>query len=838
MKKYYFAFVAVCFLSFANGQIINFPDVRFKLKLLEAHPNLDIAKNLAGDYFKIDANDDGNIQQSEALQVSFLCINNIYIYNLIGIEFFTNINHLDCSDSSLTSLNLSSNGALTFLDCRDNQLSSLNLTNNTLLKDLICDRNQLPILNLNNNIALTRLSCSNNQLTTLNVNNNIVLLYLYCNNNQVSNLDVSSNIELVALSCYNNQLSSLNVNSNVALMDLHCNSNQISSLNVSNNIALRILDCKGNQLTSLNVTNNIGLIDLNCLNNYITSINVSNNDLLRDFSCSSNQLTNLYLGNNSLLQFLNCTYNQLTRLDLSSNMILGTLYCQDNQLTSLIIKNGQEQYINFSNNPNLNYICADDIEINSIQSKINSYGYSSTCQVNSYCSFNPGGTFFSIQGSNKFDFNNNGCDLLDFSFPNINFNLTNGIDNGTLLSNNTGNYSIPVQAGTHTITPILENPTYFNVSPTSATITFPATASPAIRDFCITANGVHNDLEISLLPIDAARPGFDASYKLVYKNKGNQTQSGAVGLTFNNAVLDFVTTNPATTSQIVNNLSWSFVDLKPFESREIAVTLNANSPMETPALNGGSILSFTANITATNDESPNDNIAILNQTVVNSFDPNDKTCLEGNNIVPAKVGDYVHYMIRFENTGTFAAQNIVVKDMIDLAKFDIASLIPVKGSHDFYTRINGNKVEFIFENINLPFADATNDGYVAIKIKTKSTLVLGNTFSNSANIYFDYNFPIVTNTATTTVANQLATQDFEFSKYFSIYPNPAKNILNLETKSGATISSLSIYNSLGQLVQVITSPNKTIDVSELKSGNYFIKTVSDKGTSNSKFLKE
>ena len=339
------------------------------------------------------------------------------------------------------------------------------------------------------------------------------------------------------------------------------------------------------------------------------------------------------------------------------------------------------------------------------------------------------------------------------------------------------------------------------------------------------------------MPLNTARPDFDASYKVVYKNKGNQTQSGAINLTFNDAVLDFITANPATT-QVSNNLSWNFIDLKPFESREIMITLNVNSPMEIPALNSNDILLFTANVTSTKDETPKDNIAILNQTVVNSFDPNDKTCLEGNNIVPSKVGDYVHYMIRFENTGTFAAQNIVVKDLIDLAKFDIASLIPVKGSHDFYTRINGNKVEFIFENINLPFADATNDGYVAFKIKTKSTLVLGNSFSNSANIYFDYNFPIVTNTATTTVSNSLVNQDFEFTKYFNLYPNPAKNSLNIKTKNDLTISSLSIYNTLGQLVQVITSPTKTIDISELKTGSYFIKIVSDKRISGTKFIKE
>lgn len=82
------------------------------------------------------------------------------------------------------------------------------------------------------------------------------------------------------------------------------------------------------------------------------------------------------------------------------------------------------------------------------------------------------------------------------------------------------------------------------------------------------------------------------------------------------------------------------------------------------------------------------------------------------------VGKYVHYMIRFENTGTFYAENIVVTDEIDLTKYlDITSLIPLHSSHDFVTKINANKVEFIFQGINLTFDDENNDGYIVFKIK-------------------------------------------------------------------------------------------------------------------------
>ena len=161
------------------------------------------------------------------------------------------------------------------------------------------------------------------------------------------------------------------------------------------------------------------------------------------------------------------------------------------------------------------------------------------------------------------------------------------------------------------------------------------------------------------------------------------------------------------------------------------------------------------------------------------------------------------------------------------------------GSHPFVTRIsNTNKVEFIFENINLPFDDANNDGYIAFKIKTKPTLVVGNSFSNTASIYFDYNFPIITNTATTTVA-PLANQNFAFEKYFKIYPNPVKDILNIETKKTIQVTSINIYNTLGQIVLVIPNAQQTksIDVSGLKTGNYFMKVNSDKGSSSVKFVK-
>jgi Leucine-rich repeat (LRR) protein len=862
MKKLYTLLVIALIGFVGKAQIVNIPDANFKAKLLEAGPSNYIASTQTPEangtvttFEKIDTNNDGEIQVSEALAIKWLKVTESTIANLTGIESFTNLKYLNCSYNQLPSLNVSGLTNLGFIDCSYNQLPSLDLSGLTNLQFLNCGVNLLPSLNVSGLTNLYYLDCSYNQLPSLNVSSLTNLGYLNCRDNFLPSINVSGLTNLQTLDCRFNQLTSLNVSGLTNLQYLYCNSNQLPSLDVSDLTNLQELNCRDNQLPSLNVSGLTNLISLSCSSNQLPSLNVSGltnlgfidcsyNQLpsinvsgltvLAYIDCSNNQLPSIDVSGLTYLQSLDCSYNQLTSIDVSGFTFLD---CNNNQLISLFVKNGRNENIAFNNNPNLQYICADEGQIASIQNQITQYGYAN-CHVNSYCSFTPGGTFYTIQGNNRYDSNDNGCDASDINFPNFKLSFTDGTNTGNLIADTTGAFHYDVQAGTQTFTPTLENPAYFNVSPTTASVTFPTTASPFTQNFCITANGVKNDLEVTIIPIEVARPGFDATYKIIYKNKGNQVANGSLSFAFNDTVMDLVTATPVNTGSATNSLSWTYSNLNPFETREINLTFNINSPMETPAVNGGDVLNYSATIVGATDETPTDNVFSLNQTVVNSYDPNDKTCLEGTTITPSMVGNYVHYVIRFENTGTFAAQNVVIKDMIDTTKFDISSLIPQSSSHPFVTKItNTNKVEFIFENINLPFDDANNDGYVAFKIKTKPTLVLGNTFTNTAGIYFDYNFPIVTNTTTTTVAT-LGNQDFDFGSVFSLSPVPAKNSLTISTKQTVVVSSVSIYNTLGQLVQVHTNPNETIDVSSLQSGSYFVRITSDKGSANGKFLKE
>ena len=166
--------------------------------------------------------------------------------DLKGIEFFSELEKLCCSNNYLTNLDISKNLALTYLDCEDNKIKTLDVSNNRALTFLRCDYNQLTSLDVSKNTELTKLDCSDNPLNEIYVRNNTKLKELYCYNNQLVSLDVSQNTDLEVLSCYDNKLIDLDVSKNTALTVLQCGKNGMMFLDLSLNKELDYLDCKYN----------------------------------------------------------------------------------------------------------------------------------------------------------------------------------------------------------------------------------------------------------------------------------------------------------------------------------------------------------------------------------------------------------------------------------------------------------------------------------------------------------------------------------------------------------------------------------------------------------------
>lgn len=164
--------------------------------------------------------------------------------------------------------------------------------------------------------SLTILYCSNNDLTNINVTKNIHLVDLQCNRNELTSLDVSKNTKLEELVCNENKLSSLDISKQPNLISLDFSFNDITSLDIMLNPALKTLDCRNNLLSQIDISSNAELVSLNCSSNKLNNLDLSINKSLNFFICSNNFLTSLDLSQNSLLSWLHVNDNQLTFLDL------------------------------------------------------------------------------------------------------------------------------------------------------------------------------------------------------------------------------------------------------------------------------------------------------------------------------------------------------------------------------------------------------------------------------------------------------------------------------------------------------------------------------------------
>ncbi len=877
------------FTGMVNAQIVTIPDVNFKQKLLTIQ-SVDTNGDGSVDA-DADANDDGEIQQSEADAVTELFLANSDIVDLTGIQSFINLEILDCSFNHLSSIDVSGLANLEDLTTHNNvELVSLNTSNCVNLLSILLDDN----FNLPTN------------LQTMNVSNCPSLTVLYINESQINNLDISGCLGLTDLTIREGGLSNLNASGLSNLETLECSGNNLSSIDVTGCTSIKYLLLSGNTLTNLNLSghqnilqvlvSNNNLINLNlsnCINlNYLliennpqletlsvqgctnlpfintlesqlTSLNLSgltslnevyvdnanlssinlNGCLNLDYiELINNNLTAIDLTNLPALTEIHVDSNLITELDASTNLNLTNIGVSNNPIVNLFAKNGRNENIYFNGSTSLAFICADETQLATIQSDLNTAGMTSTV-VNSYCTFVPGGNYNTISGTVKLDTNNNGCDDSDISAKYLRLNINNNGTNSAVFTNSQGNYRRYVLSGDYTITPSIENQGWFAINPADATVSFIDTNNnTTIQNFCVTLPNPYHDVEVVIVPLSAARPGFDATYRLFHRNKGSSTLSGQIVFNYEDSVLDYVSSSDNPILQSGGILTYDFTDLAPLESRVITIILNVNSPTDTPPVVIGDQLNFSAVITSQDgDELPLDNAFSFKQIVVGSYDPNDITCLQGDVVPPTEIGEYLHYIVNFENTGNFYAENVVVKLDIDPDKFDISTLQLLTTSHPSFTQITNNRVEFMFEGINLEAAGGNppvgGHGNVLFKIKTKDNLVSGDSVSKTANIYFDYNYPITTNDATTTF-NSLNNSIFDFDQSITIYPNPTRGNININSKFN--IKTIELYDIQGRILETVleNSSSITIDITNRQNGIYFLKITTDEGSKVEKIMKE
>lgn len=334
-------------------------------------------------------------------------------------------------------------------------------------------------------------------------------------------------------------------------------------------------------------------------------------------------------------------------------------------------------------------------------------------------------------------------------------------------------------------------------------------------------------------------PALRRNTKFVFNNVGTTVLNGTVTLSFDEMSLEFLNASEPISSQTNSTVTFDYTDFKPFETKSIDVNFQVAAP---PTTQIGDLLVFDVTIDPIpGDITEADNTFIFEQTVIGSLDPNDIQVLEGESIFMDEADDYLHYIIRFQNTGTASAINVSVSNELD-QNLDWTTMQIETISHSNRVEItDGNQVEFIFNNINLP--DSTSNepashGYIQYKIKPKSTIAVGNFIKNDAAIYFDFNPPVITNTVITTVIEPLGVEE-NATNSVALYPVPASDIVNIN--STLPIIDAKVFNNLGQLLFAIGNQRgiEQLNIELLSTGIYFVKlTDLEQNTYTKKFIKQ
>jgi trimeric autotransporter adhesin len=135
---------------------------------------------------------DNYVPTAKINQITYLGLANKGISDLTGIEDFTALITLNCTNNNLSSLDISKNTNLTTLICSGNKLSTISILSNTALKKLDISNNLLTSLDISANTGLERLLCASNLLRDLNILTNTALIELNCASNKLLNVDASN----------------------------------------------------------------------------------------------------------------------------------------------------------------------------------------------------------------------------------------------------------------------------------------------------------------------------------------------------------------------------------------------------------------------------------------------------------------------------------------------------------------------------------------------------------------------------------------------------------------------------------------------------------------------
>lgn len=398
-----------------------------------------------------------------------------------------------------------------------------------------------------------------------------------------------------------------------------------------------------------------------------------------------------------------------------------------------------------------------------------------------------------------------------------------------VTTSNSGQYTAYLPLGTYSIAE--QNATY--VQSCTAAVTISSGNSQTVNVGC--EGGVPMDVQVAMAN-GPARPGFELEYAVDIDNLTSGSP-GIVTLTMNfDPALGYSWAFPTPTNVSGNTLTWtapSFNLNTPFAHRDVNVHFQIPSDVGLIGTTLNTAVTLTTEFT---DADLANNTVTSTQLVTGSFDPNDKVATTSTAASSSQYfidsDEWIDYTIRFQNTGTDTAFNVIITDTLP-ASLDPGSVQWGASSHTGSRSLSGTGLlKFIFPGILLPDSnvnEAASHGFVSFRIKPREPILPGTVIENIANIYFDFNPPVITEPSVL-VAEFITGVDQENKVHVHLQPNPVTDLLWISSE--ALVDKISIVAADGREVMrhSIRASTATLDVSRLVPGTYFLVATTRKGT--------
>ncbi len=425
-----------------------------------------------------------------------------------------------------------------------------------------------------------------------------------------------------------------------------------------------------------------------------------------------------------------------------------------------------------------------------------------------------------------------------------------------------GNYGFQVPSGTYTIEEQVNG--YYPLTscqPSSTTLT--VVAATGCQSTVNIANAINIIHDLKVVPVNSGLPpipGNSYQQAVIVKNEGTVIESGIQVGYETDGQLPFVNSTMPGFMQTGNpnhyGVQSGFLSLNPNETK--VLLMNYNTPTNIPLGTEVSFYDSVAHLAPIDvnwllDYTPWNNVNHFKTNVIGSYDPNYKEVYPKGNQSQGYISSLVKefdYTIHFQNEGTYFAANIVVTDQLD-EDLDWKTLSPGYSDYSYTTSVSETGlVTFTFANINLPwkssYGDALSSGLINYSIKRKTTNPQGTEFTNTANIFFDYNAPITTNTTVNTLNDALAglienveNENFSNEVTVDVFPMPAKDLMSIRINNVKKdeVANVSIIDLTGNVVsskKFSLAEGTTLvnqNVSNLATGTYLTKIEFENGSS-------